>query len=305
MRLLVLSLTVLCIAVGIGRAAPPARKVLVIGIDGCRADAIDYSQAKHLKVLIKEGAFTDKTDVLGDRETTADTATGPGWSTAMTGVFPDKHAVKDNTFRGHALTDYPNFLRRYKAVRPEAAVVALITWKPFDDFLFTEKDGSRLLIDGDKKGYEEADRLVAKTAEAILARENPDILFTYFGNTDSLGHGYGFHPKSPKYTNGIEAVDAYIGSMLAALRGRKNFNQEDWLIIVCTDHGGKGRGHSGGQKEPEVRTGFLILHGPSVVPGVIKEKTTNADVAVTALTHLGVKINPDWKLDGRAVGLKK
>lgn len=286
-------------------AEPPARKVLFIGIDGCRADAIEFSQAKHLKSLIKEGAFTDRTDVIGDRDTGADTSTGPGWSTALTGVFADKHGVKDNTFARQTLADHPNFLRRYKSARPNGSTAALITWKPFDEFVFSQKDGSQFLVDGDKKGYEEGDRQVAKAAEKLLSDGNPDILFAYFGNTDSLGHGYGFHPKSPKYTNGIETIDGYIGGMLAEMKARKNYAQEDWLIIICTDHGGKGRGHSGGQKIAEVRTGFLILYGASVVPGVIMERTTNADVAATALTHLGVPIQREWKFDGRPVGLKK
>jgi len=306
MRPWLVSLVVCCLTFMPALAAdPPAKKVLFIGIDGCRADAIDFSQAKHLKVLIKEGAFTDQTDVLGDRDTGADTSTGPGWSTALTGVFADKHGVKDNNFKKHNLAEYPTFLRRYKAVKPDALTVALVTWKQFDDHVFTAKDGGQLLIDGDRKGYEEGDRQVAKAAQKTLSDQGPDIVFAYFGNVDSLGHGYGFHPRSPKYTNGIETVDGYVGDILAALLARKSYAKEDWLVIVCTDHGGQGRGHSGGQKNPEVRTGFLILHGPSVVPGAIKEKTTNADVAVTALTHLGVPVKAEWKLDGKAVGLKK
>jgi hypothetical protein len=39
--------------------------------------------------------------------------------------------------------------------------------------------------------------------------------------------------------------------------------------------------------------------------GPIKGKMYNVDVAVTALTHLGVPIQAEWKLDGKAVGLKK
>jgi predicted AlkP superfamily pyrophosphatase or phosphodiesterase len=297
---------VLALVAAAARAGdPPAKKVLLIGIDGCRFDAIEYSQAKYLKELYRTGAYTDRTDTLGDRATGADTCTGPGWSTALTGVFADRHGVKDNTFRKHQLAEFPNFLRRYRAARPGAATVALLTWKEFDDHLFSKADGGRLLVDGDKKGYEEGDRQVAKAAQRVLTEENPDVVFAYFGNVDSAGHGYGFHPRSPKYTNSIETVDNHIGVVLAALKARKTYAREDWLILVCTDHGGKGRGHSLGQKEPEVRNGFLILHGPSVRPGVIKEKTTNADVAVTALTHLGVAVQAEWKLDGRAVGLKK
>lgn len=285
--------------------APRTKKALIIGIDGCRADAIDYSQAKHLKVLIREGAFTDMTDVLGDRETDVPTITGPGWSTVFTGVFADKHGVKNNDFKDHKLADYPNFLRRYEALRPKAKTAALITWKPFRDALFAGTRGAKFIVDGDEKGYEQADKEVAAAAKTVLADEDPDIVFAYFGNVDILGHGYGFHPKSYKYTNGIETVDGYVSEMLDALRRRATYDREDWLIVVCTDHGGQGRDHGLGRDVPEIRYGFLILHGPAVQPGKIEQRTTNADVAATVLTHLGVALDPEWKLDGKEVGLRK
>ncbi len=281
------------------------KKVLFIGIDGCRYDAIEYSQAKYLKELAKDGAVSRQCDVLGDRKTGADSSTGPGWSAALTGVWADKHRVFDNTFKNHHLRDYPTFLDRVKTARPKANVAAFVTWTPFRDHVFGKNAGCELLVDGDKKGYELGDRVVAETAARALANTNLDAVFAYFGNTDSAGHGYGFHPKSPKYTNAIETVDTYVGQLLKAMRARKSYAQEDWLVIVCTDHGGRGRGHSLGEKEPQIRTGFLILHGPAVAKGAIKEKTFNVDVAVTSLTHLGIAIKKEWGLDGRVVGLKK
>jgi predicted AlkP superfamily pyrophosphatase or phosphodiesterase len=283
-----------------------AKKVLIIGIDGCRPDAIPAAlEAVNLHALIKEGAFSDKTDVLGDRKTGADTATGPGWASALTGVWADRHGVRDNTIRGAKFDKYPTFFRRLKEARPDAVTVELVTWMQFKEHFFGESDGCKLVLDGDKKGYLEGDKAVAEQAVKMLGETKLDAMFVYFGNVDSAGHGYGFHPKAPRYTKEIETVDGYVGQVLKALRARPTYAKEDWLIIVCTDHGGKQRGHGAGQDEPEVRTGFLILHGPGVKPGAIEGKTFNVDVAATALTHLGVEIKPEWKLDGRAVGLKK
>lgn len=286
-------------------AADKPKKVLFIGIDGCRLDAIEYSQAKALKELIAEGAYSRECDVLGDRKTKADTSTGPGWSSGLTGVWADRHGVVDNAFRDHRLHEHPTFFARLKEARPAARVEVFVTWVPFRDHVFAGVEGCHLLCDGDKLGYEAGDRLVAAAARKALADTDPDAVFAYFGNTDSAGHGYGFHPRSPKYTNAIETVDGYVAQILKALRGRKTYPDEDWLVIVCTDHGGKGRGHSLGEKEPEIRTGFLILHGPSVVTGEIAGKTFNVDVAATALSHLGVRAKAEWKLDGKVVGLKK
>ena len=72
--------------------------------------------------------------------------------------------------------------------------------------------------------------------------------------------------------------------------------------MTAADHGGRGTGHHGGRLHDEVRRTFLILSGPSVVLGPIMQETANVDVAMTALTHLGVEVKDEWMLDGRCVG---
>jgi arylsulfatase A-like enzyme len=92
--------------------------------------------------------------------------------------------------------------------------------------------------------------------------------------------------------------------VLTALKNRKNYGDEDWLILVSSDHGGKGTGHGGGHREPEILNSFLILHGHVVKPGKLNQQTYLVDVPMTALTHLGVAIDPAWNLDGKPVGLR-
>jgi arylsulfatase A-like enzyme len=74
-------------------------------------------------------------------------------------------------------------------------------------------------------------------------------------------------------------------------------------VVVTSDHGGKGKGHGDGHQSPEILNSFLIVSGPSAERGKFTEQTYLVDAPVTVLTHLGVKIDPSWKLDGRAVGL--
>src|SRR5205085_10178162 len=122
---------------------------------------------------------------------------------------------------------------------------------------------------------------------------------------DASGHRNGFHPALAPYRFAIEQVDAHIGRILEALRARKSYAREDWLILVTSDHGGKGFKHGGGQKEPEVIHSFLIVSGHTAARGKIDGPTYLVDVAPTVLAHLGVPLDPEWKLDGRPVGLNK
>ncbi len=278
-------------------------RVLLLGIDGCRTDALRAAQAPNLHRLMDEGAVCQNNDVLGERPTQADTVSGPGWSSILTGVWADKHGVLDNRFRNPRLDAHPNVLRRLKQQRPQAHAAALVTWKPLADYTMTEADGCRLILDGDRENYVTGDRHVTEAAVRVLTDQDPDLLFVYLGQVDMAGHSHGFHPTVPQYLDAIAKVDGHVGQILTALRERPRAAREDWLIVVCTDHGGRGTGHGGGQTAEEVRTTFLILHGPTVQPGMI-EKTANVDVVATALAHLGVSPSPEWKLDGRTVALK-
>ena len=127
-------------------------------------------------------------------------------------------------------------------------------------------------------------------------------MFIHFDDVDHAGHKHGFHPKVVEYMKAIEETDGHVGRILKAVRGRKTYAQEVWLILVSTDHGGSDKGH--GQNIPEHRTIFVIVSGPSAAQGVIEPAPNVVDVAATALVHLGVAIDPKWNLDGKAVGLR-
>ena len=87
----------------------PEGRVLVIGIDGVRPDALQIADTPAIDELISEGAFTNNTKILGDRYRENETISGPGWSSFLTGVWADKHGVNDNTFRGENYDEYHIF----------------------------------------------------------------------------------------------------------------------------------------------------------------------------------------------------
>src|SRR5438874_1889394 len=128
-------LAVVCLTLCSASAGEKQPKVLLVGIDGCRYDAILYSQARHLKVLAKEGAYTDRCDVLGERETKADTASGAGWSTILTGVLADRHNVLGNDFKDNKLKDCPNLFQLVAKSKPKAECIALVNWPPFHEHI--------------------------------------------------------------------------------------------------------------------------------------------------------------------------
>ena len=302
-RRLILSLLVLFVVCHVAEAAP-RKKVLVIGIDGCRTDALKEADTPQLDRLIANGVLVENTSILGERATGSDTVSGPGWSSILTGVWADKHGVKDNKFAGADYHAYPHFFRRVKDARPTAFTASIVTWEPIHERIVTAADAALVFPSDKLEQYAVNDVKVAAEAKTLLETKDPDAVFLYFGVVDETGHTHGFHPTVKPYVNAISTTDTRVGIVLDALRARPTYADEDWLVIVCTDHGGRGTSHGKCHEYPEVRNVFLIVSGPSVVKQPVEQPTFLVDVPATALTHLGVAIDPKWKLDGRPVGLK-
>jgi len=126
----------------------------------------------------------------------------------------------------------------------------------------------------------------------------------YYDKVDLTGHSSGFSPSNPAYISAIEDVDANIGVVINALHARPNYANEDWLIILTTDHGGILTGH-GGNTDVERHIWFIAdgtyihhkqLNPAGTDPGSYRKSGVNstilqsvpvqADVAVTALHFL-------------------
>lgn len=284
-------------------AAEPSKHVLIIGIDGVRPDALKVAKTPNLDRLIAEGTYASATDIVAPRETKSDTISGPGWSNILTGTWSDKHGSLDNKFQGTHYDEYPHFFARLKEVQPRAFTVSLSTWKPIDEKILSAAD-EHADFEGNAKDYPGSDAKAAKRAAEVLKEKDPTAMVVYFGSVDVAGHTYGFHPTVPEYTAAIERIDGHVGEVLEAVRSRKNAANEDWLTIVCTDHGGQGKNHGGGRNIPEIRNVFLIVSGASAKRGEDASPTYQVDVVPTALKHLGVTPKDEWKLDGKAVGVK-
>ena len=305
MRHLLLSALLLSAAISFA-AEPKVKKVLYIGLDGTRFDAIEKADTPNLDALIKDGIYSDTCLILGDRYQKNDTVSGPGWSTILTGVWADKHGVHDNSFLGSHYKEFPHFFARLKEVRPDAKTASYVTWEPIHKLIVSAADESKNYEQKEHAtaDYDRYDHEAAAAAVKMLKEGNPDALFFYVGQIDVAGHTNGFHPAVPQYIQAIERGDELVGKLLAAVKTRPTYDKEDWLVIVTSDHGGKGTGHGSGHKTPEILNSFLIVSGPSAQRGKFTAQVYLPDAPVTALAHLGVKAKEEWKLDGRVVGLK-
>ncbi|TRV72650.1 nucleotide pyrophosphatase [Streptomyces sp. 130] len=269
-------------------AAVRTPKVLVIGLDGALLGRIKDASAPHLDALMAGGL------TAGSRlyaEPLAPTLSGPGWATVLTGVWPDKHLVKDNAFTGHAFAEYPDFLTRAETAKPALSTYAVSSWAPITDTVLSTAVDTRVSTPS-----AEYDAGTTSRAVAELRDGDRDAVFVHLDNIDHAGHTYG--AASSQYRAAIETADAQVGQILAAVTGRSTYASEDWLIMVTADHGHTDTGGHGGNSDPERQT-FLIAKGGTIAAGTTRYDIKMPDIAASALAHLGIAIDSAWGLDGR------
>jgi len=264
-------------------------KVLIIGIDGTRPDALLNATTPNLDDLWKNGAysFTAKTDEIS--------SSGICWTGMMTGVWHDKHKVISNDYKNPNVAEYPHFFRRFKEFDAASKRYSIVHWAPLH----------KILQEGDATNatHVKSDAVVSENAVARLQEEDVDVLFVHLDDVDHAGHAKGYGAKKPTYLSAIEQADTHVGEIIAGLKKRPNYTKENWLVLVSTDHGGSGYGH--GKDIPEHTTIFYIASGKDAIKGEIKEQVNVIDIAVTALHHLGVEIKDEWHLDGAVRGIVK
>lgn len=302
------TITLLLIICSFAALASQPRKVLIIGIDGVRTDALQQANTPNIDALIASGFYTYESWHEGI------TVSGPSWSTIMCGVEFPKHGVTSNSYSGSNYNQYPYFTRRAKDCLPNLYEVQIVQWAPMSDNVYNDGWDQKIKVcDGCGANSVSA-------AQTQLANPNLDVLFVYFDECDLTGHSIGFNPANPAYIAAIQTVDGHVGSILNALYSRPNYANEDWIILLTTDHGGIGTGH-GGNTNSE-RKIWWVGSGNNPIskqltnvtdPGsyamgnhnaqVALSNPSQADIAVTALDHLfrGTNCNPtdpSWNLDG-------
>ena len=282
------------------------RKVLFIGIDGLRADAIAPANTPNIDALMANGSTTLHCYHGGVVGTATEqiTVSGPGWATMLNGVWVDKHLVDSNVTTGTVIDmeTYPAFMRRVKELVPTARASSIVSWQDLQTIYLVDsiEPGEPDFLDysasadAGLSGTPKYDNVRDKTL-AEITNEDPDVLFVHFSNPDYTGHSNGGFVVTPpsNYITSVETVDGYVGALVSAIQSRPAAADEDWLIIFSSDHGGSGTSH--GAQTPEDRLVPLIVAGGEAEVNAFSTESVPATVIPRiAFRHLGLAENPAW-----------
>ncbi|MBX3315346.1 MAG: alkaline phosphatase family protein [Phycisphaeraceae bacterium] len=285
--------------------APIPKKLLFIGIDGVRPDALEVAETHALARLRTQGAYA------ADAQCEDLTFSGPNWSTILHGVHRDRHNVTTNDYRRARIEHHPDLFARLEAFNPNLNTARLVTWDAIQKF---QPTGADLAIYHDYQ--ENGDELVTDDAALLMRGEHPDqpvnangssdidAIFLYLGDVDVAGHAHGFDPSRRLYLDAITRADRQVGRVIDAMMSRPNYANESWLVIVTTDHGGSIDGeHAGGTFEKRTIPFIVWSSDATVIPHRIFPNPKNVDGVKTALAHMGLPPESLTDLDGNIVGL--
>lgn len=217
----------------------PAPALILVSIDGFRADYLDRGLAPNLAALAARG--------VGARwlTPTFPTKTFPQHYTIVTGLHPSRHGIVANAFVDE--TDGARFNAFDSAVAGQPrwwggepvwvtaerqGVRAGTVFWPGSDYAIQGVRPSRYRpYDGRLSDSARVDTVMAWLA--LAADRRPRFLTLYLSGVDDAGHDHG--PDSPQAAAAVRAADAVIGWLVERLERRGMRDAVN--IVVVSDHG--------------------------------------------------------------------
>lgn len=215
------------------------QRLILISLDGYRADYLDRGYSPVLAALARDGVRS------GGMRPVFPSVTYPNHYTLVTGLYPDQHGVVNNTMRDSVLGTFSPSNR--------AANTDGRWWDQAEPIWVTaQKEGLRTasffypgtqaqirgvrpsyweLFDSSIQPHARVDQVLAWLD--LPADQRPSFVSLYFEQTDVAGHDYG--PDSMQVNAALLTVDAALGRLVEGLRQRGMF--DDTNLIVLSDHG--------------------------------------------------------------------
>lgn len=291
------------------------KKVVFVIVDGISTDMLQKAPTPFLDSIANTGSYT-KAYVGGKKGGYSQTPTisAVGYNSLLTGTWVNKHNVYGNSIKKPNY-NYPTIFKVFKDQYPTKKTAIFSTWldnrtkliegesetKNVElDYAFDglEIDTINYPHDAYKQYIKKIDNDVADDAARYIKTDAPDLSWVYLEYTDDVGHGLG---DSPQLDDAITYEDALVGKIWNAIKIREAKFNEDWLLVVTTDHGRspKNGRHHGGQTERE-RATWIVTNEKNTNSYFKNETLAITDIYPTMLRFLNIDVSKDiaYEIDG-------
>ncbi len=244
-------------------AGKKVKKAVFIGFDGVRADTfrdLDTHENSALNAVLNDGGHAYLSYAGGINYPYYNiqaTDSAPGWTTMLTGELYYKTGVLWNDYEKN--DKYPTLMKSLIDNKLADKTSFYSSWGSYlGTTLKSEVDSciaagyNANYVDAakfvtDKKYESESaniDAAVSGLAVADLQNDDcSDFIFALYESTDEAGHAAGYHPDNEVYMNAFAFEDELAKQIIDAVKSRPTYNEEDWLIIMSSDHGGFNHAH--------------------------------------------------------------
>ncbi|MDD4415687.1 MAG: alkaline phosphatase family protein [Proteiniphilum sp.] len=245
------------------------RKAVFIIIDGVPADQIERLQPPAIYDIASQGAYS-RAYTGGETGGYSQTATisAIGYTNLLTSTWVNKHNVtgNDNLKPNY---NYWTLFRIAKEQKKDFKTALYSSWTDNRTVLIGENkpETNHLKIDFVKDGFEldtinfppkdkdlhifEIDEHVSRLAAEGIKNDAPDLSWVYLWYTDDAGHIYGNGHDFDEY---VMKADRQVARVWEAVKYREKNYDEEWMIVVTTDHGRAENGHGHGGQSCRERT---------------------------------------------------
>jgi hypothetical protein len=257
---------------GCSQTTETEKKAIFIIVDGISADILESVDTPNIDRIIEQGSYTR--GWLGGEAggySESPTVSAVGYNHVLTGVWSNKHNVYNNNIEDPNY-HYWNIFRLFKHTYPDKPVAIYSSWldnrtKLVGDGLpeagsisidihYDGFDVDTLAFPHDYGYVQRIDDHVSNRAAESIREDGPWLSWVYLWYPDDTGHSYG---EVDEHFESIKVADEQVGRIRDAVQYRMDNYNEDWLLMITTDHGRRlpdGRGH-GGHSERE-RTIWII-----------------------------------------------
>jgi hypothetical protein len=284
-RNFIIILAFLLLVLTISAQTTATKHVILIGIDGVSAEAIQYSNTPVINSLISQGVISLKTRAV------MPTVSAPNWATILSGAGPEQHGVTANNW---SLTNpgfdptvkdadgyFTSIFTLIRKQMPNAVTAMFYDWEWLGTYV------NKKYIN--KGQYVQGHVMITSVALNYIKKEKPLFTFIYYRLPNETGHSKGFNTK--EYYQSINDIDTEIGKIVNEIKVAGM--AQSTSIIITSDHGGVGFGHAG-ENMLEIEVPW-IFSGPGIKKNVLLESSNDlANTAPTIAKILGLKTPAEW-----------